>query len=207
MIGDATLFSRTDLVEPAWRIAQPILDAWAATPPRDFPNYPAGSWGPKAAFDLMEREGRPGWRSSTATSCDRVPLLQGGDPVCLHNLAMMLEPGGLRGRRDIIKQGEMGEEMYFICRGQVEVLDATGTGAATLADGEFFGEMSLLLAQPRTASIRATTACDLFVLHKADFDRASRTTRSSPSRCESGPGAPARRRGRDTVSGSCDEWY
>ncbi len=52
MIGDATLFSRTDLVEAAWRIAQPMLDAWAATPPHDFPNYPAGSWGPKAAYDL-----------------------------------------------------------------------------------------------------------------------------------------------------------
>ena len=41
MLGDATLFSRTDLVEAAWRIAQPILDAWAANPPADFPNYAA----------------------------------------------------------------------------------------------------------------------------------------------------------------------
>src|SRR5438067_1780549 len=49
MIGDATLFSRSDLVESAWRIAQPFLDAWAQNPPSDFPNYPAGSWGPKAA--------------------------------------------------------------------------------------------------------------------------------------------------------------
>ncbi|MGH7322070.1 MAG: glucose-6-phosphate dehydrogenase, partial [Candidatus Rokuibacteriota bacterium] len=58
MIGDATLFSRTDLVETAWRVAQPILGVWGSTPPTDFPNYPAGSWGPKAAFDLIERDGR-----------------------------------------------------------------------------------------------------------------------------------------------------
>jgi glucose-6-phosphate 1-dehydrogenase len=58
MTGDATLFSRTDLVEAAWRIAQPVLAAWADTAPEDFPNYPAGSWGPKAAFDLIEHDGR-----------------------------------------------------------------------------------------------------------------------------------------------------
>src|SRR5207244_3111134 len=52
MTGDATLFSRTDLVETAWRVAQPILDYWAEAPVQDFPNYPSGSWGPKAAFDL-----------------------------------------------------------------------------------------------------------------------------------------------------------
>src|SRR5262249_29025635 len=48
ILGDQTLFSRTDLVEAAWGIAQPILDAWAAHPPVDFPNYPAGGWGPRA---------------------------------------------------------------------------------------------------------------------------------------------------------------
>ena len=37
MIGDATLFSRTDLVETAWRIAQPILDAWSADAADGFP--------------------------------------------------------------------------------------------------------------------------------------------------------------------------
>ena len=68
MIGDATLFSRTDLVESAWRVAQPVLDAWAAAAPTDFPNYTAGSWGPKAAFDLMEMTAAAGSRSSTATS-------------------------------------------------------------------------------------------------------------------------------------------
>ena len=58
MMGDPTLFSRTDLVETAWRIAQPMLDAWAATPAVEFPNYPAGSWGPWAAHDLIEQDDR-----------------------------------------------------------------------------------------------------------------------------------------------------
>ena len=58
MVGDGTLFHRTDMVDAAWKIATPILDAWAASPPTDFPNYPAGSWGPPAADRLIQRDGR-----------------------------------------------------------------------------------------------------------------------------------------------------
>jgi glucose-6-phosphate 1-dehydrogenase len=172
MIGDATLFSRTDLVEAAWRIAQPVLDAWAATPPDDFPNYAAGSWGPKAAFDLIERDGRRWVEVINRNVLAKVPLFRDGDPVLLHNLSMMLKPVVAAPGTDIIRQGEMGGEMYFICRGDVEVLGGAGARLNTLAAGDFFGELSLLLSQPRNATIRATTPCDLFVLDKADFNRA-----------------------------------
>lgn len=58
MLGDATLFQRSDMVEMAWRIVQPILDVWQVLPSRDFPNYPAGTWGPAAADDLLRRDKR-----------------------------------------------------------------------------------------------------------------------------------------------------
>jgi glucose-6-phosphate 1-dehydrogenase len=61
MIGDATLFQRADNVELGWQAVQPILDAWADNPPRDFPNYVAGGSGPAAADDLLARDGRA-WR-------------------------------------------------------------------------------------------------------------------------------------------------
>jgi glucose-6-phosphate 1-dehydrogenase len=61
MAGDATLFQRADMVEAAWDVVQPILDAWRSTPPDGFPNYAAGTWGPPDAFDLMNRGGRQ-WR-------------------------------------------------------------------------------------------------------------------------------------------------
>jgi glucose-6-phosphate 1-dehydrogenase len=57
MIGDATLFQRADMVEEGWRIVQPALKAWAANTPTDFPNYQAGSAGPKSADDLLARDG------------------------------------------------------------------------------------------------------------------------------------------------------
>ena len=62
MITDATLFSRADLVETSWRAVQPVLDVWSSLPARDFPNYAAGSWGPREAENLIERDGRK-WRT------------------------------------------------------------------------------------------------------------------------------------------------
>ena len=58
MLGDATLFQRSDMVESAWHVVAPILDVWAALEPRRFPNYPAGSWGPQEADDLLQKDGR-----------------------------------------------------------------------------------------------------------------------------------------------------
>jgi glucose-6-phosphate 1-dehydrogenase len=62
MIGDATLFQRADMVEAGWCVVSPLLDVWRALPPRHFPNYAAGSWGPKEADELLERDGRR-WRN------------------------------------------------------------------------------------------------------------------------------------------------
>jgi len=58
ILGDATLFQRADMVEAGWNIVKPVLDVWAALPPRDFPNYAPGSWGPDAADQLIARDGR-----------------------------------------------------------------------------------------------------------------------------------------------------
>jgi glucose-6-phosphate 1-dehydrogenase len=61
MIGDPTLFMRADMVEQAWRIVQPVLDAWA-TDKADVPGYDSGSDGPKAADELLARDADRTWR-------------------------------------------------------------------------------------------------------------------------------------------------
>jgi glucose-6-phosphate 1-dehydrogenase len=61
MIGDQTLFMRADMVEHAWRIVQPVLDAWTAEK-ADFANYDSGSDGPKAAGELLARGANCAWR-------------------------------------------------------------------------------------------------------------------------------------------------
>ncbi|HED15328.1 MAG TPA: glucose-6-phosphate dehydrogenase [Gammaproteobacteria bacterium] len=70
MQGDPTLFKRADIIETAWQLMEPILDVWSALPPRDFPNYAAGEWGPSAADELLQRDGRS-WRVCTSGGCAR----------------------------------------------------------------------------------------------------------------------------------------
>ncbi len=67
MIGDATLFKRAEQVETAWAVVAPVLERWADTPPTDFPNYAAGTWGPESAEILIARDGRR-WLTPTRLS-------------------------------------------------------------------------------------------------------------------------------------------
>lgn len=61
IIGDSTLFAREDEVQHSWKILTPILEYWASKQQTDFPNYQSGTWGPKAADALIERDGKR-WR-------------------------------------------------------------------------------------------------------------------------------------------------
>ncbi len=60
--GDPTLYQRADSIEAGWGIVAPILEVWGALNPHDFPNYPSGTWGPKAADELLNRDGRK-WKN------------------------------------------------------------------------------------------------------------------------------------------------
>ena len=58
MMGDATLFQRADQVEAGWSVVAPIQKVWYSQPPRSFPNYKSGTWGPKEADELLARDDR-----------------------------------------------------------------------------------------------------------------------------------------------------
>jgi glucose-6-phosphate 1-dehydrogenase len=61
MLGDATLFTRSDEIEEQWGLVDAVVAAWRRDRPV-FPNFGAGTWGPKEANDLLERDGRA-WRT------------------------------------------------------------------------------------------------------------------------------------------------
>jgi glucose-6-phosphate 1-dehydrogenase len=174
--GDATLFSRGDLVEAAWRVAQPVLDYWQSTPAGDeFPNYMRGSWGPPAAGEFIERDGRRWFEVVTPEVLEKSPMFAGADPLLLHAVLADLKSVSAEAGKTIIRQGDAADRMYLISRGQVDVLDKDGHAIGALRDGDFFGEIALLLPTPRTATVRARTQCDLFTLSKSDFRRILRT--------------------------------
>jgi glucose-6-phosphate 1-dehydrogenase len=168
--GDATLFSRGDLVEAAWEVAQPIMDAWTKTP-AEFPNYARGSWGPKAAADLIARDGRWWHEVVTEEVLKTVPLFKDGDVLFLGAVIMALQSKQVASGELVIKKGDIGRELYLVARGEVEVLDDVGNTIKVLRDGDIFGEIGVLMSKPRNANVRAKTSCDLFVLDKADFSR------------------------------------
>ena len=59
MLGDPTLFIRADEAEYAWEILEPVMRAWSES--REVSSYPAGTWGPEEADELLERDSRE-WR-------------------------------------------------------------------------------------------------------------------------------------------------
>jgi voltage-gated potassium channel len=102
----------------------------------------------------------------------RVPLFEKADQSLIRDIILQLEPVVFTPEDYIVRAGEMGTDMYFISRGEVSVLSADeAIQYAQLGSGQFFGEISLLLSMPRTATIRARTFCDLYRLDKRQFDR------------------------------------
>jgi monovalent cation:H+ antiporter, CPA1 family len=74
----------------------------------------------------------------------------------------------------IVREGDVGDSMFLIGRGVVRVsVGGGGTGIvpiATLLAGEFFGEMAVLSANPRSATVTAVTHCTLYELTRSDLE-------------------------------------
>lgn len=68
----------------------------------------------------------------------------------------------------VIKEGDRGEELFIVLNGQVKVLRG-GTQLATLKQGEHFGEMALIRAQPRSATVVSDGDSELMLIRRVDF--------------------------------------
>jgi CRP-like cAMP-binding protein len=92
---------------------------------------------------------------------------------------MGMEPSSTRTWADgevIFEQGDVGTEMYIVNSGRVEIYRTKGgqeLKLATLGPGEYFGEMSLLLGEPRSASARAAGGAELSIIDRDTFMRLS----------------------------------
>lgn len=102
---------------------------------------------------------------------EQVPLFKGTSSECLEAFAGVLISEIFNPGQDIVEYGTIGQEMFFLQHGIVEVLTAEGYPITRLRNNSFFGEMALLGGIKRTATIRAVTVCDIYKLEKTDFDR------------------------------------
>ena len=103
----------------------------------------------------------------TRALISQVPMFAELDRKQLDAVANLLKPRFAVPGEMLIHKGARGDSMYFICSGEVAV-DAAGQ-SIRLARGDFFGEMALLLTQPRQADVTAVSYCLLLVLEDEDF--------------------------------------
>ncbi len=102
---------------------------------------------------------------------DKIPLFKGIDDRFLQEMSLHLRPLVFTPGEYVFKEGDKGNEMFFVIRGELEVISGEEAVVKNkLNDGDFFGEIALFKNVNRTASIRAITYSDLYILDKDVFD-------------------------------------
>lgn len=99
-----------------------------------------------------------------------IPIFQNCSHDCLKDVSTHLEQIYSSPGDRIIKIGDIGDEMFIIAHGNVDVILESGERVATLHDGQIFGEIALLKETTRTANIQSQTYCDLYKLTKKSFN-------------------------------------
>ena len=101
----------------------------------------------------------------------KVPLFKYSSPALRNVLLMALRLETYAPEDEIVREGEVGGEICFISQGKSEITTNEGTIIhGTLESGDYFGDLSLILGEKRTASVKALTYCEIFVLGKKEFN-------------------------------------
>ncbi|TWT80274.1 Na(+)/H(+) antiporter NhaG [Planctomycetes bacterium CA13] len=103
----------------------------------------------------------------------KVPFFKDTPPEEFDHVAGKLREHTVPSGQDIICEGQAGDSLFLIARGVVRVgkdINGTWTELNTLVAGQFFGELALLLGEPRSATCRAVTPCALYELRRPDLD-------------------------------------
>jgi hypothetical protein len=103
---------------------------------------------------------------------EQVPLFRYTGPALRNALLMSLEPQVHVPGSHVVREGERANGIYFVSRGALEIIAGPdGVSHGTLEPGDYFGDLSLLLGERRTASVRALVYSDVFLLPAREFER------------------------------------
>jgi hypothetical protein len=105
------------------------------------------------------------------TIIEKVPIFRHAGQELLEDLMNELEPRIFSPGEKIFRAGDIGDALYFIHNGRVEIVGEANKLIAQLEDGACFGEMALVSDKPRSASARASSFCHVYVLSKDSFNR------------------------------------
>jgi voltage-gated potassium channel len=100
----------------------------------------------------------------------RTELFRNCSEACLRDASLNLARRIVNPNEQVIKQGDIGREMYIIGHGKVRV-SIQGQVIASLGKSQSFGEAALIKEEPRSADVIAETYCDLYILTKEIFEK------------------------------------
>lgn len=130
--------------------------------------------GINAALDQVPARSEPLQDLQVIQALQMVPFFEHMPAALLAALAERASTVGFLAGDVVIAEGEHGDALYIILRGDVRVSRADGPDIAHLASGDFFGEMALLGEHVRRATVTADTACTLLRLTARDIGLISR---------------------------------
>lgn len=108
----------------------------------------------------------------TSDLLENVPLFKYSSSNLKNILLLALKAKTYDPDSMLARPGETAKEIFFISKGSVDIKDHTGQQTyATLSNGEYFGDISILLGEQRTAGACTTTFCEAFILDAEDFFR------------------------------------
>jgi voltage-gated potassium channel len=103
---------------------------------------------------------------------EKVPLFRHCGPALRDELLMALEPRIAIPGTVIAREGEPSSGIFFLSRGRAEIVSGDEEESqGSLESGDYFGDLSLVLGERRSASVVARTYCDFFLLPKSAFER------------------------------------
>lgn len=106
-------------------------------------------------------------RTIAAALIDRVPFFRNASNELLRDLIPRLDSRNFAKDEILIHEGDVGDEMYFLTKGQVEVLKGEPPRRVTvLREGSFFGELALLRDTPRATTVRALGPVEVYALRR-----------------------------------------
>jgi CRP-like cAMP-binding protein len=101
-----------------------------------------------------------------------VPVFRHASPALRNELLLSLEPVVTQPGGYLVTDGDVADGIYFIAAGRVEVVSGDGeTVYGTLSTGDYFGDLTLLLKERRSASVRSVGFSEAFQLDAASYER------------------------------------
>jgi len=103
---------------------------------------------------------------------DKVPLFKYSSKNLKNVLLLALKAKTYDPNSLIVRSGEIVKEIFFISKGTMDIINGNGEEVhGIMAEGDYFGNLSIMLGEKRTASVRTTSFCETFVLFDDEFFR------------------------------------